>query len=239
MLLLLIHDVWAASPIDLDTDVMKGMALLQQADRLRSKFKEGSISVHVTIKKNGRIHEEAGFELSIKPDNKMHILITEGKQKDRKIVAVGEKIWIIVPSSKHPLAVSPNQRLLGGISIMEAARLNFADNYVARLSDEEEIINDQLCLVLQLTVATTGLTFSSGTLWIDKKDLLPRKAVLNFSSGKAAKEIHFLNYELEHGQLVLRTMLIKELLTKKAKFETVLEYTNYRAVEIPEELFQP
>jgi len=213
--------------------------LLKLADRPRREFREAVIHARITVTQNGASESPAEFELYKKGEDRGLVVFTAGKQKGRKILTVGDKFWLIVPGSSHAIAVTPNQRLMGGASLADASKLTFSDEFSATLAGQPETIDGRPCDVLKLTPKSARSSYGGGTLWVDRDEHLARKAVLELVSGKPAKEITFDRYGRQDGKTVLSTMTIRDLLAGSAGGTTRIDYTNYREAQIEDRLLTP
>jgi len=213
--------------------------LLKLADRPKSEFPEALIHAKITVTENGKTSSPAEFELYKKGDDRSLVVFTAGKQKGRKILTVGEKVWLIVPGSSHAIAVTPNQRLMGGASLADVSRLRFSDEFDATSAGPPESVAGFECDVLKLSPRSAKSSYGGGTLWVDRQDHLARKAVVDLLSGKPAKEITFDRYGKQAGKTVLESMTIRDLLGGPSAAVTRIDYTNYRLAKIDDVLLTP
>lgn len=213
--------------------------LLQLADRPKRDFPEAIIHARITVTQNGKADSPAEFELYKKGEDRGLVIFTAGKQRGRKILTVGDKFWLIVPGSSHAIAVTPNQRLMGGASLADVSKLRFSEEFDAKAAGPPETIAALSCDVLTLVPKSSRSSYGGGTLWIDRADHLPRRAVLSLVSGKPAKEITFDRYGRQNGKTVLESMTIKDLLAGPSAAVTRIDYTNYRPAHIDDKLLTP
>ncbi len=213
--------------------------LLRRADRPRDAFPEAVIRVKATVLENGKAGPPAEFDLYKKGDHRTLAVFRSGSQKGRKILTSGEKFWLIVPGSARAIPVSPSQRLVGGASMGDVARLRYAEEFHARLADSPQSLDGRECDVLELQAHRPDAPYGSGTLWMDRRQHLIRRAVLNLVSGKPAREVLFEEYGTENGRPVVRRMRIRDLLSTRTKLETLLEYSQFRKASLPDSLFTP
>jgi len=211
--------------------------LLKLADRPKDAFAEAVIHARITVTESGKTTSPAEFELYKKGDDRGLVVFTAGKQKGRKILTVRDRVWLIVPGSSHAIAVTPNQRLMGGASLADVSKLRFSQEFDAAAAGPPETIDGRECDALKLTPKSAKSSYGGGSLWIDRKDHLARKAVVALVSGKPAKEIAFDRYGRQAGKTVLESMTIKDLLGGAST--TRIEYTNYRAAKIDDKLLTP
>lgn len=214
--------------------------LLKLADRPKDDFRQAVITVRVSRPKEGKAPvSSARFDLYKKGDDRSLIVFTAGKMSGRKVLTVGDKFWLIVPGSTHAIPVTPNQRLIGGASMGDVAKLRFAEEFEAVLEPSAETVDGLVCDVLDLRSKDPRSPYGSGRLWLDRKEHLPRQVMLNLVSGKPAKEVFFGNYKKTAAGVELQTMTIRDLLNPNDQAETLLEYLRYRPAELPDSLFTP
>lgn len=212
--------------------------LLRLADRPRETYREAIVSTRVTVVEGGRETGTSEFDVYRKGDDRALIIFTGGKQKGRKILTVGEKFWLIVPGSSRAIPVTSNQRLVGGASFGDVARLSFAGAFTATPASNAETVDGRLCDVLDLAARVPSAAYASGRVWIDRQDHFARRAVLALASGKQAKEIAYEQYEMDAAGPVLRRMTIRDLLDARGVASRI-EYVGYRKARLPDSLFTP
>lgn len=214
-------------------------ALLRAADASRYTLEEGVMRIHASVVDKSQETSLSILDVYVKGKDRALCVFREGKQKDRKVLMVGDRVWLLVPGVARPIAVSANQRLLGGASIADVARLHFADEFRGTLRPDEERVNDVLCRIVDLEGESPEASYASGTLWVGKDDGLPRKARLSLRSGKPAKEILFVTYVESQGKTVLQRMEIRHLLPSERGMVTVLDFNGYEAQVLEPDLFDP
>ena len=213
--------------------------LLKLADRPKQAFSEAVIHAKITVTENGKTQSPAEFELYKKGDDRGLVVFTAGKQKGRKILTVGDRVWLIVPGSSHAIAVTPNQRLMGGASMADVSKLRFSEEFRAESAGPPETVGDRECDALKLVPKSARSSYGGGKLWVDREEHLARKAVVDLVSGKPAKEITFDRYGKQAGKMVLESMTIRDLLSGPSGAVTRIDYTNYRIATIDDELLTP
>ena len=211
----------AASPTD-------PAAILKAADAPYESFSEGTILLRAVVNDRGKKPATNLLELFVKGTEKSLCVFREGKQQGKKILTLGDKVWLIVPGASRPVPVSKTQRLMGAASFGDIARLRFADEYVATVRPEEESLagDDQTtrCRVLDLAAKRKGAAYSKAVLWVGVSDGLARRLRLSLASGKEAKDVRFVRYD---GERRLARMEIQDLLTAGGTNVTVLDFESY------------
>jgi outer membrane lipoprotein-sorting protein len=205
-------------------------ALLRRADAPHDGFPEGLIALRVVLDEHGKKPVESLLDLFVKGKDDSLCVFREGKQQGRKILSIGDRVWLIVPGASRPIPVSKSQRLMGAASFGDIARMRFADSYDATVrSDEGDV-------VLDLAAKNKGAAYPKGVLWVGREDGLPRKLRLSLASGKEAKEIRFLAYGPDHR---LKTMEIRDLLSTGGDNKTTLTFERYEPRTLEPAMFDP
>jgi hypothetical protein len=215
-------------------------AMLRKADAPHEAFREGVIRLRVQVVESGKPPVDTVMDLFVKGTEQSLCVFREGKQKGRRILTVGDKVWLIVPTASKPVPVSKSQRLLGAASFGDVARIRFADEYAATLRPELEPVREgggeTPCHVLDLKAQEKGAAYPTGVLWTGEADGLARRLRLFLGSGKEAKEVSFTRYD-DKGRV--GTMKIRDLLTAKGGNATILTFVGYEARPIDPSVFDP
>ncbi len=214
--------------------------ILRRADAPHAAFAEGEIAMTVSVAERDKPSVPSRLDLFVQGTDRSLCVFLDGKQKGRKILTVGDKVWLIVPGSARSVPVSKSQRLMGAASFGDVARIRFAVEFDGTLRAGEEMDDTARgrlpCLVLDLVAKRPGAAHPKGVLWVGKEDGLPRRLTLDLASGKTAKDIRFTGYGAD-GRL--RTMEIRDLLTAGGTSVTTLTFERYDAKPIDEATFDP
>jgi hypothetical protein len=213
-------------------------ALLSQADAPRHALAEGVIRVRTTVA-DERESSRTALDVYVREPAEVLCVFRDGPLAGRRILVVSDRVWLYVPGTRHPVRISPNQRLLGGASIADVARLRFADEFVVTSVGDDEVVDGLPCRTLALAGRSRRSAYASGTLWLARADGLPRRAVLVLPSGKPAKDLHFTDYAVENGKTVLRRLEVHHLLAAERGTTTTIELLSYEPRALAPELFDP
>jgi len=229
--ILLLSAVLAAEP-----DVA---ALLQSADAPRQGFLHSIVKVRATVQQADKPSQTGDFDLYLGNDDEQLVVFRDKKNKGRKFLMRGDKAWLIVPGSQHPIAVTANQRMLGAMSYADIARVRLAQDYSGILLPGMQPCGEpaQPCHVVEISANTRSAPYASGTLWIDGDGLLS-KAVYALSSGKPAKKITY-HYVDKDGRMQPARVTVIDLLLPDKNDVTTLEYLDQRPAEHSAVMFDP
>ena len=212
---------------------------LKSADATRNAFEEAVITARASQVVDGKVTGSADFEVYTKGRERGLIIFRGGKNNGRKILTSGDRMWLLVPGATRPVPITPNQRLLGGASIGDVARLSFSEDYTATLRPETESVGGKACRVLDLTAKSPKTAYPRVVLWWNEAERLPARVLFSLASGRQAKEVVFTKFSRAGGKTVVSEMEIRDLLSKDARAVTRLEYRDYRPAKLDDNLFTP
>jgi len=212
---------------------------LEAADSAREAFQEAIISARASQIAGGNVIGSADFDIYRKGRDKGLIIFQGGKNAGRKILTVGDKMWLIVPGASNPVPITANQRLMGGASVADVARLRFAEDYTAALRPDSETVEGKKCRVLDLTAKSPKSPFPHVVLWVDEAQKLPARVLFSLPSGKEAKDVSFTKFGKASGKTFVTEMEIRDLLAADPATITRLEYRNFRAARLDDQIFTP
>lgn len=202
--------------------------LLERVDRVRAPSNNFTFRVQTTPTNGQTLH----MEVAIKDRTKGLVRYVEPfSLKGRKILFIENNMWAYVPGSRRALRVSPMQRLTGGASNADIARVIFSLDYT--IENIEPSGEDQ---VLQL-VAKNNAMYSRVDLTISK-NVAPKLAIYYSSNGKRKiKSLYFEDYQLVLG--IQRPMQLRIVDHLSGDEETVLQYSDFTLANTPDAWFQP
>jgi hypothetical protein len=213
--------------------------LLGRADEARHPLDEGVMRIHVTVETPGKPSTETDLDVYVRGGDRALCVFRSGKQEGRRVLLRGDRVWLLVPGTTHPIPVSANQRLLGGASIADVAHLRLASEFTGTTREGRESMDGVPCVAIDLVAASRKSSYRSGTLWSGIQDGLPRKLRLTLPSGKEAKEIAFDAYAEHDGRPVVERLSIRHLLPAERGMTTRLRFERYEKRSLPADLFDP
>jgi outer membrane lipoprotein-sorting protein len=212
---------------------------LADVDATRNAFPEVVIRARATQVLDGKEQGSAEFEIYAKGRDRAVIVFRDPKNNGRKVLTVKERMWLIVPGTTNPVPITPNQRLLGGASFGDVAKLRFAEDFTAAERETPQTVAGRECRVLDLTATDARAPYPQVVLWVDSQDHLARKVLFFLPSGKEAKEALFTKFSKVAGKTVISEMEIRDLLGRESRTVTRLEYLDYRPARLDDAIFTP
>ncbi len=212
---------------------------LERVDATRSVFDEAVISARASEVVDGKVTGSADFEIYTKGRDRGVVVFRGGKNDGRRILTSGDRMWLIVPGARNPVPITPNQRLMGGASVGDVARLRFSEDFSATLRPETERIGSKDCFVLDLAAKSPRAAYPRIVLWLDAAATLPVRVLFSLPSGREAKEVTFTKFSRASGKTVVSEMEIRDLLSRQSRAVTRLEYLDYKRARIDDSVFTP
>jgi len=213
--------------------------LLKQADAPRQAFLHSTVRMRATVE-NDDSTKTGEFDVYLGDENQQLVVFRDRLNKGRKFLTVGDKSWLIVPGSKHPIPVTASQRMMGASSFADIARVRLATDYTGTLRPGIEPCGEPArpCRVVDISAAVKSAPYASGTLWIDGDGFL-RKALYKLASGRPTKEISYRYQETVTGQTIPAGLTLIDLLMPGKTGRTTLDYLNHKPAQHPASLFDP
>jgi outer membrane lipoprotein-sorting protein len=153
-----------------------------------------------------------------KTDQRWQVLVRENgdarvdglseKEKGRTVLLLGDQMWLLLPGSKRPIKVSPQQRLLGPAAGGDLARFRFSGDYSV-VGDREETLEGKPCRRLELQAKQASASYRTALLWTTR-DAIPLRCHFFFASGKLARTAWFGAIVSAHGERVLSTLRLED-----------------------------
>jgi hypothetical protein len=213
---------------------------LQAVDDARNAFAEAKIAARASQWDNGKLAGTADFDIYVKGRDRALIVFRGGKNDGRKALTVGDRMWLLVPGAENPVPITPNQRLMGGASFGDVARMRLAEDFTAAPRPGTETVGGRVCRVLDLAAVSPKAPYPRVTLWLDAEgERLPRKLLFFLPSGKEAREVLFTKFRKVKDKTVVAEMEIRDLIGPKSQSVTRLEYLDIQPARIDDVIFTP
>jgi hypothetical protein len=181
-----------------------GEEILARVDHLRHPWP--AFRVELTVQ-DGKTTQR--WRVSARENGDARLDGLSDKEKGRAVLMLGDQMWLLLPGSKRPLKVTPQQRMMGSAAGGDVARTRFRKDYAVQ-GLNEDVLDDRPCWRLVLAARTPGLSARTVRLWVAKDRLLPLKAEFLLASGKVAHSALFGPPVQALGQAVLSWMRLAE-----------------------------
>lgn len=192
--------LFAALPVLAQT----GEEILARVDRLRHPWP--AFSVELTVKDAKTAQR---WKVSARENGDARLDGLGAKEEGRAVLMLGDQMWLLLPGSKRPVKITPQQRMLGPAAGGDVARARFRQDYTVQ-EVTEETLDEHLCWRLELAARKPTVSARTVRLWVAKDRLLPLKAEFRLASGKLARTALFGPPVQVLGQPVLSWMELVE-----------------------------
>lgn len=207
----------------------EGDEILARVDRLRHPWP--AFTVELTVKDASTTQR---WRVSARENGDARLDGLSDKEKGRSVLMLGDQMWLLLPGSKRPLKVTPQQRMLGPAAGGDVARTRFRLDYLVQAVVEDSL-EAQPCWRLELSARKPSTSARTVHLWVAKDRMIPLKAEFHLASGKLARTARFGPPAQALGQPVLSRMELLE--PSGAKVELVFSGWSKGVAEAG--LFEP
>lgn len=181
-----------------------GEEILARVDRLRHPWPIFTVELTVKDPKTSQ-----RWKVSARDNGDARLDGLSDKEKGRAVLVRGDQMWLLLPGSKRPLKVTPQQRLMGPAAGGDVARTRFREDYsVQAMADDT--LEGRSCWRLELVAKRPALSARQVALWVAKEGSLPLKAEFRLASGRLARTARFGAPVQAQGQPVLSRMDLEE-----------------------------
>jgi len=181
-----------------------GVAILAKVDRLRHPWP--SFSVEATILDGT---SEQKWQVSARDNGDAVAKGISEKEKGRSVFYIGGQMWLVVPGSKRPHKITPQQRLMGSAAGGNLANARLSDTYSVG-SVAAELFEGRECHKLRLQAKKKSEDYKTIDLLVDRADGAPLAAMCYFGSGKLVRSVRFGPVTKSGDAKVLTGMSIKD-----------------------------
>jgi hypothetical protein len=181
-----------------------GDEILTRVDRLRHPWPAFTVELEV---KDARSSQR--WKVSARENGDARLDGLSDKEKGRAVLMLDDEMWLLLPGSRRPLKVTPQQRMLGPAAGGDLARTRFRQDYTVHELGEESL-DGRPCWRLDLVARTPALSARTVRLWVAKDPLAPVRAEFRLASGKLARSAQFGPLTQALGQPVMSRMELTE-----------------------------
>jgi hypothetical protein len=204
-----------------------GDEILERVDRLRHPWPIFSMELTVKDAKT-----EQRWRVSARENGDARLDGLSPKEQGRSVLMLGDQMWLLLPGTKRPVRVTPQQRLMGPAAGGDVARTRFREDYLVEKVDTD-MLGEQDCWRLDLWARRAVSSARQVYLWVAKEGLLPLKAEFRMPSGKVARTARFAPPVQAQGRAVLSAMT----LTEPNGSEVILRFSGWNKGGVDPALF--
>ncbi len=197
--------------------------LLTAVDKLRHPWPSFTVEIELTSAKASQ-----HWKVTARENGDARVEGLSEKEKGRAVLVLGDAMWLLLPGTKRPIKVTPQQKLLGPAAGGDIARTRFAVDYSVK-EKGDEVLDGAACWRLALVAKRPSTSFRTASLWVAKNGIRPLKAEFFLPSGKLAKTAIFGAPQSQRGASVIVHMELVE--PKGASAELHFDHWSPAAVD--------
>lgn len=179
-------------------------AILARVDRMRHPWP--AFTVELTLDA-GRATQR--WRVAARENGDVRLDGLSDREKGRAILQTGDDLWLLLPGTRRPIRVTPQQRLMGPAAGGDIARTRFHQDYRA-VALAEEALDGRPAWRLDLEARRPALSARTVRLWVDRATGAPIQAEFRLASGKLARTARFGPPVQAAGRTVLERMEVLE-----------------------------
>lgn len=208
--------------------------VLKAVDTIRAPGDNFSFDLHV---KQKDAEEEKNFDFNVKVKDNEKSLVTytaPETSKGKRLLMVGENLWIYIPNTRMPIRISPQQKVSAGVSNADVARVVYNLDYQAETLQPEKVDNVD-GYHLSLKAKTKGAAYQRIELWTNASDYRPLKADF-YASEQKLKTIIYKDYKEVLGKFRPHELEVQDALNSSEQIS--MQYSNIQLADTPDMHFQ-
>ena len=219
--------------------------ILAKTDAIRNPQHSFVADVSLIDYKNGSETDRAFVTTHSRQENKAEqfqslvYIDIPSRDKGKIVLRNGNLIWFYDPASKASVRLSPRQRLIGNASNGDVITANFALDYSAELTGEEEITDGdrqpRTTYRLHLTSRNETTPYDRIDFWVDKANYRPIRGKFYTNSGRLLKVAWYRGWEEVLGETRPTEVVIANGVDPK--HVTVMKLSNFRPRDLPQSWF--
>lgn len=217
------------------SDNLTAEQVLQAVDAIRAPGDNFSFNLDID-QQDSEDNRKFSFTVNVKDQNKSLVSYTApANSKGKRILMVGENLWIYIPGTRMPIRISAQQKISSDVSNADVARVVYSLDYQAdKLT--QEVIDKQTNYHISLNAKTEGAAYQRIELWTASDDYRPLKADFYTKAGQKLKTIFYKEYQSVLGKQ--RPMLLEVFDELNKQQKVLMRYSNMEIADTPDSYFQ-
>jgi hypothetical protein len=178
---------------------------------------------------------DASHEVEIWRSGEAKTLIRflDPKERGKYLLRLEGQLWLLTPTAKKPVHLSPSYRLYGGATLDEVLGIRLAREYQVESTSREKDPGGTL-VAFELRARSEGVLFPQVHYVVREATARPVSAIYRLRSGRDATSVDFVQWN-EGGLVYARRVVVKDLLRKGALTE--VDVLELRERTIPDGMF--
>ena len=205
---------------------------LERLDQMRTGGETVKVETVIEVYENGTLDRASRLDVYVGGDRRSLAVYRSEREAGQKVLMLGDKFWLFLPSSKRAMRITAMQKMMGEASVGDVASLNWSEDY--RIVEQTM---DGGFTKLRLQAARKGLSYDTIDLWVDAETGHPKKADLFLKSGKLAKQAEFGMAKDETGQWRIVSLALQDKV--RSNQLTKIVYASIEPLDVQDKWFTP
>jgi outer membrane lipoprotein-sorting protein len=211
------------------------ISIVHKADQVRFPAEGFEVGVTISTTTPGGQPDLRKYRVLSKGNENTVVMTTEPASERGQIMLMkGRDLWIFLPAVSQPVRLPLAQRLTGVVANGDLARANFSGDYKPQILRTEKVEGEPM-YVLELTAVDRGVTYHRVLYWVRQSNHWPYKAEFYSLSDRLLKTCLYQKFERMAGRLRPTRLAMQDAL--HAGEESVLEYADMKARDLPDKIF--
>lgn len=210
--------------------------IVRRADLWRAPGSSFEAWMKVTSFRDNQKVEEVELRSYVRDIDSVMVEFTgPASWRGKRMLMLGNEMWMIFPNTSRPIRITPAQRLMGEVANGDIAKINLSEDYNAVLKGEVNVGGDE-CYSLELVARETeGITYYRINYFVRKGDYRPVKAEFFSLSGRKLKEAYYSDAkEMGGGMRISKITIYDGISTNR---HSVISYLDMVPRDIPGRYF--
>ncbi|MCX8029721.1 MAG: outer membrane lipoprotein-sorting protein [Brevinematales bacterium] len=210
--------------------------VVKKADLWRAPASSFEALMKVTSFRDNQKVEELELRSYVRDINSVMVEFTgPASWRGRRMLMLGNEMWMIFPNTSKPIRITPAQRLMGEVANGDIAKINLSEDYRANFKGEVNINGDECYLLELVAKETDGVTYYRINYLVRKEDYRPVKAEFFSLSGRKLKEAYYSDVkEMGGGMRISKITIYDSISTNRY---SVMNYLDMILRDIPSRYF--
>lgn len=166
-------------------------------------------------------------------ETKTLIRLLDPKERGKYLLRLDGQLWLLSPSAKKPVRLSPSYRLYGGATLDEVLGIRLARSYDVEGTSNETSPGGTV-VAFELRAKAEGMLFPTVRYLVRESTERPVSATYRLRSGREATRVEFVEWN-ERGVVYAKHVVVNDLLRKGAT--TDVEILELEERKVPDALF--
>ena len=209
-----------------------GNSILLQVDRNLNPDSYEAYKKLINIEPNGKKKEFVLFTVKKGKDKMAAVFLSPASEKGRSTLRLGENMWLYIPNVGKPIRITSLQSVVGGVfNNSDILRLDYTSEYnVEKMED----LGDEY--ILYLKAKTGSIAYDKLKMWVQKKNLVPRKIECLTETSLLVKTIYFKDVK-DFGGGIVRPAVIETDSPLYKGYKSVMLFAKIKERKLNDEVF--